>query len=216
MGVCKDTNSGNPLGMGMGSSTMYQGRRTTARAYLVDAPSNLTIVVNSPIAKVLFEGTTATGVVTIDGRTFRAKHEVLLASGALNTAQLLLLSGVGPAEQLHKQQIPVIKDLPYVGKNLQDHCMTTATLIQKPGTNDRMAFESDPKAMEAAKAQYAKDRTGPLNHLYIAQPMGWFKSDAVYASKEFRALKPRLQAHLQKPTIPIFEIATVMDPSPYH
>lgn len=81
MGVNPDVNSGNPIGMGMGAGCMYDGERTTAADYLNNAPSNLTIMVNSPAAKVLFSGEKATGIKTIDGREFHARHDVVLSLG---------------------------------------------------------------------------------------------------------------------------------------
>lgn len=79
MGVKPDVNSGNPIGMGMGAACMYNGFRTTASANLEDAPPNLTILLNSPVAKVLLTGNKATGVRTIDRREFEAKRDVILS-----------------------------------------------------------------------------------------------------------------------------------------
>ena len=79
MGAKPDVNSGNPIGMGMGAACMYNGFRTTASAYLEDAPPNLTILLNSPVAKVLLTGNKAIGVRTIDRREFEAKRDVILS-----------------------------------------------------------------------------------------------------------------------------------------
>jgi len=196
-------------GMGLGASCMYQGSRTTSAAYLENAPSNLTIALNSPVAKVIMSGTKATGVSTIDGKNFYAKRDIILSGGALNSPQLLMLSGIGPAAELEKHGIPVIVSLEQVGKNLQDHCFSTATLLQKPGTNDRMTFETNPEAVAAAREQYAKDKSGLMSSLYCGVPMGWFKNDSVLSSSEFKALDERTQQHLMKASVPIFEIATV-------
>ena len=132
-----------------------------------------------------------------------------LTSQALNSPQLLMLSGIGPADELNKHGIQIIHESPEVGKNLQDHGFSTVTLLQKPGTNDRMTFETDAKAVAAARAQHTKDKTGVLNSIYGSVPMGWFKNDAVYQSEEFKALDKHTQEHLKKPTVPTFEIATV-------
>ena len=79
MGVNPDVNSGNPIGMGLGAACMYNGCRTTAAAYLEDAPSNLTILLNSPVAKLLLDGNKATGVISIAGNEFHAKRDVILS-----------------------------------------------------------------------------------------------------------------------------------------
>lgn len=212
MGTNPDVNSGNPIGMGMGTSTMYKGDRTTASCYLEGAPSNLSIVINSPIAKVVLSGKKASGVQTIDGRLFYAKNEVILSGGALNTPQLLMLSGIGPADELQKHGIDVLHKLPEVGKNLQDHCFSGATILQKPGTSNRMAFEMDADAIAAARAQYLKDKSGQMTEYYTSTPMGWFKNDAVLASDEFKALDKSTQELLNKPTVPHIEITTHTPP----
>lgn len=212
MGVNPDVNSGNPIGMGMGAACMYEGARTTAASYLEGAPSNLTIAVNSPVAKVIMSGKKAKGIKTIDGKEYFAKKDVILSGGALNSPQLLMLSGIGPADELQKHGILLIHDLPDVGKHLQDHCFSTATLLQKPGTNDRMTFETDEKAVAAARAQHTKDKTGLMTQLYCSVPMGWFKNDKVIESAEYKALDKHTQEHIQKSTVPIFEIATHVPP----
>lgn len=191
---------------------MYKGARTTASAYLQGAGSNLTIETDSPVAKILLSGKTISGVKTIDGREFHASKEVILSGGALNTPQILMLSGIGSKEELGKHGIDVLHELPQVGRNLQDHCFAPITMIQTPGRDERAAFHSDEKAMEAAKAQHAKDGTGPLATLYCSTPMGWFKNDAVTNSSEFKELPEHVQKQITKPTIPIYEIATVRTP----
>jgi choline dehydrogenase-like flavoprotein len=208
LGVNPDITSGNPLGMGLGPSTLRFGDRSTASQYLDDSPSNLTVVTNAPAAKILFDGNTATGVKTIDGREFLASKDVIISAGSVNSPHLLLLSGIGPAAELEKHNIPLLKDLPQVGKNLTDHAMFTATLLQKPGTSDRAALVAEAET-EAAKEQYEKYKTGPLTTVYGSIPMGWFKSDAIYASEEFAALPQHTQEHLKKATMPLFELATV-------
>jgi len=211
-GVNPDVNSGNPIGLGLGAACMYKGARTTAASYLENAPDNLTVLTNSPTAKVLFSGKKAMGIRTIEGKEFHAKQGVILSAGSLDTPKLLLLSGVGPAAELKQHGIDVVHDLPEVGKNLQDHCFSTVTLLQTEGTNDRMAYETNEENKAAAKAQYAKDKTGQMNELYCGVPMGWFKNDAVLASSEFKDLDPHTQGHIKKPTVPIFEIATHVPP----
>jgi choline dehydrogenase-like flavoprotein len=154
----------------------------------------------------------ATGIMTIAGKSYLAKKDVILAAGALNSPQLLMLSGIGPASELQKHSIPLIHDLPDVGKHLQDHCFSTATLLQTQGTNDRMAFETDEKAVAAAREQYSKDKTGLMSEMYCSTPMGWFKNEKVIESAEFKALDKRIQDHIKKPTVPVYEIATHTPP----
>jgi choline dehydrogenase-like flavoprotein len=112
--------------------TQVNGQRcSSARAYLRPARSrpNLTVLTGAHATRVLFEGRRAKGVAyRRDGahRSVAARREVILSGGAINSPQLLLLSGVGPSAELQALGIPVVHDLPGVGKNLQDHLDVTA------------------------------------------------------------------------------------------
>jgi choline dehydrogenase-like flavoprotein len=85
---------------------------------------NLSVETFTQVHRVLFEGGRAVGVQTSrlgELNEVRAEREVILCGGVYNSPQLLMLSGVGPAELLTMLQIPVLIDLPAVGENLQDH-----------------------------------------------------------------------------------------------
>jgi choline dehydrogenase-like flavoprotein len=179
----------NPIGMGMGSVCIANNMRgTSASAYLSHPPANLKIVVNAPVARVLFDGKRAVGVETIDGQRFTARKEVILSAGALNTPHILKLSGVGPAAELSTHGIPLVLDAPLVGANLQDHCFASVGIVMR------------------------KDETVGLES-QSPTPMGWFKLPCVEASREFRELGERTKRHIQRPTVPVIEIATVLSPS---
>ncbi|HMG49558.1 MAG TPA: choline dehydrogenase [Inquilinus sp.] len=122
-----DMNGFQQEGFGKMDMTIHRGERwSAAKAYLRPAQSrpNLTIETGALTTRILFEGTRAVGVEYAQGgqiRTARAAREVILAGGAINSPQLLMLSGVGPADQLRRHGIAVVHDLPGVGRNLQDH-----------------------------------------------------------------------------------------------
>ncbi|MER7556217.1 GMC family oxidoreductase N-terminal domain-containing protein [Nocardioides sp. NPDC126508] len=107
--------------------TQRRGARwSTAAAYLKPAArrANLNVVTGAQASRVIFDGTRATGVeAVVDGRrtTITARREVILCGGAINTPQLLMLSGIGPAAQLKDLGIDVLRDAPEVGENLTDH-----------------------------------------------------------------------------------------------
>jgi choline dehydrogenase len=84
---------------------------------------NLTVATGSPVARLLATGQAVTGVRLDDstGRVVRVRRSVVLAAGALRSPQLMMLSGIGPAEHLARHGIAVVHDLPGVGANLQDH-----------------------------------------------------------------------------------------------
>ena len=101
-------------------------RCDAVRAFLsevIDDP-RLTVVTGATVTRIRFEGRRAVGVDYVhSGRTVEATadREVLLAAGTYNTAKLMMLSGLGPADHLRQHGIPVLADLPGVGENLQDH-----------------------------------------------------------------------------------------------
>ena len=102
--------------------TQRRGRRNSAvDAYLTPALKrpNLTVRANAQVTRVVFEGRRAVGV-EVDGEVIRAR-EVVLAGGAVNSPQLLLLSGVGPVTELERHGIPLVHELPGVGAQLEDH-----------------------------------------------------------------------------------------------
>jgi choline dehydrogenase len=123
-----DFNTGDNTGAGYFQMNTLNGvRQSTAKAYLEPARqrSNLQVLTNLHVTRVILEGTRAVGVEAVDltGETVRinARHEVVLCAGALQSPQLLMLSGIGPVEELQKHGIKVINPLAGVGKNLQDH-----------------------------------------------------------------------------------------------
>ena len=122
-----DVNGYRQEGFGRFDRNLFRGRRwSAARAYLhpVLSRPNLELRTRCFVTKVLFEGTRAVGVEYRRGRGPLRRayaHEVVLSGGAINTPQLLQLSGVGAAQDLGALGIDVVVDLPGVGANLQDH-----------------------------------------------------------------------------------------------
>jgi choline dehydrogenase len=127
-------------------------RVSSSRAFLrpnLDRP-NLTLLLNTNVTKVVFNGDRATGVelVTGDGaKNVTATREVILAAGTIHSAKLLMLSGVGDATQLQKLAIKPVANLRGVGQNLQDHVLVSGVAYQYKGKMpDRPA---DSNAVEA-------------------------------------------------------------------
>ena len=123
-----DVNGRQQEGFGrMDRTTGPDGKRAnTARMYLdpIRHRPNLTIVAGALVSRVLFEGARAVGVAyEHDGRSLEARtsREVILSGGAINSPQLLMLSGIGPADELHEHGISIVHELAGVGANLQDH-----------------------------------------------------------------------------------------------
>ncbi|MDV2703911.1 GMC family oxidoreductase [Pseudomonas aeruginosa] len=124
---CVDPNGATMEGFSRVQVMQKDGQRcSAARAYLTPnlARPNLHIETHAHATRLLLEGTRAVGVEFIQHgvtRQLRANTEVILSSGAFNSPQLLLLSGIGPKDELQKLGIEVVHDLPGVGKNLVDH-----------------------------------------------------------------------------------------------
>ncbi len=122
-----DFNGAEQQGFGWYQTTTRKGSRSSsAEAYLkpVRSRPNLTVLTGATVSRVTFDGDRANGVVySISGKGYSegASREVILSGGALNSPQLLMLSGIGPAAQLRQHGIDVRVDLPGVGGNLQDH-----------------------------------------------------------------------------------------------
>ncbi|MFZ3352970.1 MAG: GMC family oxidoreductase N-terminal domain-containing protein [Xanthobacteraceae bacterium] len=155
--ITSDYNGKQQEGFGRGQFTIRNGRRSsTANAFLKPARgrANLTVATNAHSTRVLLEGTRAKGIEYVqDGSTQRAtaSREVIVAAGTFNTPQLLMLSGIGPAEHLRGLGINVAADLP-VGKNLQDHLGAYMTYTRpQPGPfHGEMRF--DRMAMSMVRA----------------------------------------------------------------
>ncbi len=122
-----DFNAASQEGFGTYQVTQQNGRRhSAADAYLRPAMGrpNLKVITAGHASGILFEGKRAVGVSFQQGesnRQERADREVILCAGAIGSPQLLMLSGIGPGPQLRTFSIPVVCDLPGVGRNLQDH-----------------------------------------------------------------------------------------------
>ncbi|MCP4807955.1 MAG: choline dehydrogenase [Proteobacteria bacterium] len=120
--LTEDVNGVQQEGFSAFDRNVHRGRRlSAARAYLhpVLSRKNLELRCRTMVTRLLFEGTRCVGVEANGERILAGR--VVLCGGAFNSPQALLLSGVGPADELRELDIPVVHDLPGVGRNLQDH-----------------------------------------------------------------------------------------------
>ncbi len=136
-----DFNAADQHGMSVAQRNIYKGQRySMADAYLRPAlsRSNLKVETHAMASRIVIENGRAVGIEFTHGgvkKVVRAKREVLLSGGVINTTQLLMLSGIGHPDELAKFGIEVKSALPGVGKNLQDHVMTPLTFKRKnPGS----------------------------------------------------------------------------------
>ena len=161
-----DYNGKDQEGVGHFQLTLRNGRRcSSAVAYLKPARNwpNLTVLTKCAARKLVFDGKRVTGI-TVDHqgqpKTINARREVILSSGALASPQLLMVSGIGPAEELKKHGIEVLADLPGVGQNLQDHLQARPvykTTLSTINTEINSLFKQGLIAIH-----YALTRSGPM------------------------------------------------------
>jgi choline dehydrogenase-like flavoprotein len=136
-----DFNGAQQHGVGMHQVTHKNGERySTAKAYLAPnlSRSNLTVITGAHTTRIVLEGKRAVGVEYRQGdalKQLQARREVLLCAGALQSPQILMLSGIGPAAELQKHGIEVKHALPGVGENLHDH-IDVVQIINAPHLKD--------------------------------------------------------------------------------
>ncbi len=171
-----DFNGPEQHGVGFYQVTQRDGARcSSAAAYLTpikDRP-NLTVHTGALVSRITFEGRRASGVTySMRGRAFHqpAGREVILSGGAINSPQVLMLSGIGPADELRKHKIDVVQDAPGVGENLQDH-LDICTLFHSTQrvTYDRVGD------LEIAYKYYLRGHSGPGSS-NIAEAGGFARS----------------------------------------
>jgi choline dehydrogenase-like flavoprotein len=162
--ACPDFNGANSEGYGRRQGLIRDGRReTTAGAMLKPALArgNVHLQVGAQVARVLVEKGRAVGVLLADGRTIRARHEVVLSAGTVQTPQLLMLSGIGPGGHLREMGIEVVRDMPGVGANYHDHPASPLHMETQNITSYGLSWPALPRDIYHF-FQYLATRTGPL------------------------------------------------------
>ena len=163
----EDVNGENQEGVSYYQLTVKNGQRHSAAvAYLhpVMGRANLKVETRALTTRVIFEGKRAVGVEYLQNgvrKIAKARREVILAGGAINSPQLLQLSGIGPGELLRDHGIEVIADLPGVGENLQDHYVMAVTYRLKAGTISVNELTKGPRFIGEV-LKYAFQRKGLL------------------------------------------------------
>jgi choline dehydrogenase len=174
--VNRDFNGAQQHGVGFYQVTQRDGARcSSAAAYLtpIKQRQNLTVHTGALVSRVTFDGRRASGVdYALRGRACHetASREVIVSGGAINSPQVLMLSGIGPADELRKHGIGVLQDAPGVGGNLQDH-LDIGTLFHSTQrvTYDRVGD------LEIAYKYYLRGRSGPGSS-NIAEAGGFARS----------------------------------------
>ena len=178
--ACSDFNGGKPEGVGYYQINTRGGwRASTANAFLHPAlkRKNLTLRTRAYASHIMFDGLRAVGVsYTRKGEKSEAtaRREVILAGGAINSPQLLMLSGIGEADHLKKVGIEALVDAKAVGRNLQDHIAVSYFYKVCTATLNDVLHPLLGKIR--AGLRYMADRAGPLS-LSVNQSGGFVRSD---------------------------------------
>ena len=190
-GTSNDLNGYRPEGIARLDSTIRNGRRSSAAvAHLKPALKrpNLDLVTHALANRIVIEKGHAVGVEYEKNgvkRQARASHSVIISCGAIKTPQLLMLSGIGPADDLKALDIAPIQDLPGVGRNLQDHlAVTSAFHCLKPVTLNHL---TQPLKKLSVGLQWLLTRSG------IGASNIWEMGGLVYSNQA--AVHPNLQYH---------------------
>jgi choline dehydrogenase len=167
--LTSDVNGYRQEGFAPFDRNVYRGRRlSAARAYLhpVMSRPNLTVHTRAFVTRILFDGTRAVGVEYRRGGSVQQARagQVILCGGAINSPQLLQLSGVGPAALLGEHGIDVVADLPGVGENLQDHLEVYVQYACKQPVSVAPALKYRNRPMVGAKWLFGRTGPGATNH----------------------------------------------------
>ena len=177
-----DFNGPQQAGAGAYQTTTRNAKRcSAATGYLKPALKrpNLKILTGVLVKRIVIEKGRAVGVEVIEGgrpETLRAEREVLLTSGAIGTPKLMLLSGLGPADELRGVGIPVVADIPEVGRNLHDHFGVDIVYeLSGPYSLDKYA---KPHWMLWAGVEYLLFKKGPVASNVVEGGAFWYADHA--------------------------------------
>jgi len=175
-----DFNGKSIEGAGIYEANIRDGRRDSSfTAYLKPAlkRSNLSIRYKAQVEKIIFDNNTAIAIqINQDNHinTIKAKREIILAAGAIDSPKILQLSGVGDKDLLLKHDIPLVSHLPAVGQNLQDHLAVSFYYKAKVKTlNDELRSIT---GKIKSGLQYILKRSGPMS-MSVNQAGGFFKAN---------------------------------------
>jgi choline dehydrogenase len=197
----EDFNGEQQDGVGFYQLTQREGMRCSAAAAFLQPAAgrpNLTVIPGALAHRVVFEGTRAVGAEFSRGReldAIRADREVILCAGAYESPKLLLLSGVGPGNELAAFELPVQADLP-VGRGLQDHLLVLVNYLTDVETFLTCLTEDNVELLE-------RERRGPLTS-NIAEAGGFFRTRAGLGAPDMQihmAPVMSVQESLTAPTV---------------
>ena len=169
--INNDMNGKEQEGFGMYDVTIHNGERASVSKYYLNPAKkrkNLKVFTEAYVERIIFDGKKAIGIeVKIKNKVEKiyANKEVILSGGAINSPQLLMLSGIGPSQHLKDKGIDVVHNLEGVGKNLQDHLETYVQ--QECKTKDTLYSYVNKLNMVRIGIQWFLDRSGPCSTSFL-------------------------------------------------
>jgi choline dehydrogenase-like flavoprotein len=164
-----DLNDGTGIGIDKGVLSVFARNRTRSYAGntfapLINSRPNVQILYNTWASNIGFSGTRAVNVTCqSSGQAFVISgKEIIVSAGAINTPKLLMLSGVGPGDQLESLGIPVVADRPEIGSNLRDHALSIVQVLATPEVLTVWQWTDNLTEATLAREQYAANASGPL------------------------------------------------------
>jgi choline dehydrogenase-like flavoprotein len=212
-----DNNDGDEEGISIAQFNVNNGTRvTSSTAYLetsVKDMKNLIVVTNALASKLLIENKQVKGVEILHANKLGGREkvvawamkEVILTAGCFQSPHLLLLSGIGPAEDLGTLEIPLIANIP-VGQNLQDHSALACEFIIDPTIAGHNQLLNDPKELKEATERYAQTKDGPLAMFGASAAIIFPKLQQLHRTKEFKELDNATRTFLEAKGRPSTEI----------
>ncbi|KAH6665144.1 glucose-methanol-choline oxidoreductase [Halenospora varia] len=215
-----DNNDGDPIGLSIAQFNVNNGARVTSGSAFLGSSdrlklNNLVVITETIVSRIIFDGKQAVGIEILPTVvrneddvvvSVHASQEVVLTAGCFQSPHLLLMSGVGPAEQLSQLNIPIVHDLPAVGQNIQDHSALACEFIINPKIKGHNQLLNDPEALKVAEKQYTANQTGPLAMFGASASILFPKLPRLLQSEEFKALPPATRDFMNAKRRPSTEI----------
>lgn len=167
--------------------------------------SNLKILCESAVNKIILDGNKATGVsITYGGKEFTvfARREIIVSGGAINSPQILELSGIGDPDVLRAAGVECKIPNEGIGANLQDHSMTFVTFAIRPEAAIYESLNGGPEMLQATMSQYQESQSGPLSSILSVQ--GFFPAKRILSEGELEEIVQNIRD--VKPTSEFHEI----------
>ncbi|KAJ2982507.1 hypothetical protein NQ176_g1334 [Zarea fungicola] len=204
-----DVNSGKSLGIGVVPITTRDSWRVSAAtAHLTDPPSNLQILTDATVSRIILKDGRASGVV-VGETAYYASKEVVMSAGALRSPQLLMLSGIGPIDVLESVGINCVKDLP-VGQALRDHLCIPLLWEVDQSLARPVDWVLDETAVVQHRQEFLASGAGPLKNFYSPMPVVYTRDAGIVSWNAMNELSPAARRHLANPNLPLTEICPVL------